>query len=283
MAQFTNRAQLTYGGATIDSNTVTGQLREVLSATKLATNATYRAGDTVTYAVSLINSGAVPLTDLTLTDDLGAITAPSGATYQPLSYVDGTVRYLINGVQRPAPTVTVGDTLTVTGITVPAGGNALLLYDALVNDYADPTPTGTLTNTVTVTGGGISALTASATVSAASDARLSITKSISPVPVVENGILTYGFLIENFGSAAVDEAGDLTVTDTFQPTLGGITVTLNGETLTADTDYTYDATSGAFATVPGKITVPAATYSQGPDGTWITTPGAATLTVSGTV
>ena len=283
MAQFTNQAQLSYNNATVASNVVVGQLQEVLSATKTAVNGAYRAGDTVTYAINLINSGPAAVTGLTLTDNLGAYSPAAGTTYVPLSYVNGTARYFINGVRQSAPTVAAANTLVFSGITVPAGGNATILYDATVNGYADPTEAGQLTNTVTVTGGGITPLTATETVPADTDTRLSITKSIRPVPVVENGILTYTFLIENAGSTAATATGNLTVTDTFQPVLTGITVTLNGATLTEGTDYTYNEATGVFATVPGRIAVPAATYAQGTDGIWVTTPGTATLTVSGTV
>lgn len=283
MAQFTNQAQLSYNNETVTSNVVVGQLQEVLSATKTAVNGSYRTGETVTYAVNLINSGPAAVTGLTLTDDLGAYSPETGITYVPLTYVDGTVRYFINGVRQTAPTVTAGNSLVLTGITVPAGGNATILYDALVNGYANPTATGSLTNTVTVTGGGITPLTATATLPSDVRTGLSITKSISPVPVVENGTLTYTFLIENTGSTAADGTGNLTVTDTFQPVLTGITVTLNGTALTEGTDYTYNETTGVFATVPGRITVPAATFAQGTDGVWVTTPGTATLTVSGTI
>lgn len=283
MAQFTNQAQLSYNNETVTSNVVVGQLQEVLSATKTAVNGSYRTGETVTYVVNLINSGTTAVTGLTLTDDLGAYSPETGTTYVPLTFVDGTVRYFINGVRQTAPTVTAGNSLVLTGITVPAGGNATILYDALVNGYANPTATGSLTNTVTVTGGGITPLTATATLPSDVRTGLSITKSISPVPVVENGTLTYTFLIENTGSTAADGTGNLTVTDTFQPVLTGITVTLNGATLTEGTDYTYNETTGVFATVPGRITVPAATFAQGTDGVWVTTPGTATLTVSGTI
>ena len=283
MAQFTNQAQLSYNNATVASNVVVGQLQEVLSATKTAVNGAYRAGDTVTYAINLINSGPAAVTGLTLTDNLGAYSPAAGTTYVPLSYVNGTARYFINGVRQSAPTVAAANTLVFSGITVPAGGNATILYDATVNGYADPTEAGQLINTVTVTGGGITPLTATETVPADTDTRLSITKSIRPVPVVENGILTYTFLIENAGSTAATATGNLTVTDTFQPVLTGITVTLNGATLTEGTDYTYNEATGVFATVPGRIAVPAATYAQGTDGIWVTTPGTATLTVSGTV
>lgn len=56
MAQFTNQAQLSYNNETVTSNVVVGQLQEVLSATKTAVNGSYRTGETVTYAVNLINS-----------------------------------------------------------------------------------------------------------------------------------------------------------------------------------------------------------------------------------
>lgn len=283
MAQFTNQAQLSYNNSTVSSNVVTGQLQEVLSATKTAVNVSYRVGDTVTYALNLINSGTTALTGLTVTDNLGAYSPETGTTYLPLSYVEDTARYFINGVPQQAPNVTAGDSLVISGITVPAGGNTTVLYDARVNGYADPTATGTLTNTATVAGGGISSLTATATIPANTAALLSITKSVSPVPVVENGLLTYTFRIENTGSTAVDAGGNITVTDTFLPILNGITVTLDGTALVAGTDYTYDETTGVFATVPGRITVPAATYTRGEDGIFVVAPGAATLVVSGTV
>ena len=55
------------------------------------------------------------------------------------------------------------------------------------------------------------------------------------------------------------------------------------QSLTAGTDYTYDA-AGNFATVAGKLLVPAAAYTQDAQtGAWIVTPSTSTLTVSGTI
>ena len=49
-------------------------------------------------------------------------------------------------------------------------------------------------------------------------------------------------------------------------------------------DYTYDETTGAFATTVGTVTVPAATYTQDPvTGAYSVTPGIATLSVTGTI
>ena len=75
MATFTNRATLSYNGRTVDSNTVTGTFLQTLSITKTALSDTYAAGDTVTYVITLVNTGAAPLTGLTLTDNLGAFTS----------------------------------------------------------------------------------------------------------------------------------------------------------------------------------------------------------------
>lgn len=47
--------------------------------------------------------------------------------------------------------------------------------------------------------------------------------------------------------------------------------------------YTYDPDSGRFATLAGRITVPAASYTQNADGTWTVKPGVSVLTVTGTV
>lgn len=74
------------------------------------------------------------------------------------------------------------------------------------------------------------------------------------------------------------------VTDTFDPILSGLTVTLDGVTLVEGTDYTYNQNSGEFATVAGRITVPAATAVQdSTTGVWSITPGSTTLVVTGTV
>ena len=76
---------------------------------------------------------------------------------------------------------------------------------------------------------------------------------------------------------------NIVVTDTFDPILDPITVAFNGTAWTAGVNYTYSTTTGVFSTVAGEITVPAATYTQNPDGTWTITPGISTLTVTGTV
>ena len=139
--------------------------------------------------------------------------------------------------------------------------------------------------TVTVTGDGISTpVTAEEIVVAAVTPELTISKSITPVQVVDNDRVTYTFIIQNTGNEAVVATDNAAVTDTFDPILTDLAVTFNGVNWTQGVHYNYDATTGLFATVPGQILVPAATYTQDPvTGEYTATPGIATLTVTGTI
>lgn len=283
MARFTNFATLSYSGGTTDSNTVTGELLETLSITKTAVTADYAAGDTVTYVLSLINSGTTAFTGLTITDDLGGYELDTDLLY-PLSYKDGSLQYYINGVLQTAPAVTAGPPMTISGISVPAGGNVQLIYETTVTAYAPLGLEAAVTNTVTLTGDGISApLTAEETINMEARADLNISKALCPATVTENGQLTYTFVIENTGSVAAAAGDEVVLTDTFSPILDPITVTFNGTAWTEGTNYTYDPTTGVFTTLAGEITVPAASYTQNTNGAWVTTPGTSTLVITGTV
>ena len=284
MAQFTNQAQLSYNNAVINSNVAIGEVLEVLSADKTAVTTTYTPGGDVTYVINAVNSGATPVSGVTVTDNLGAYTFGETTLY-PLTYKEGSVRLYINGVLQVAPTVEVGPPLVVSGITLPANSNMVLIYEASVTAFAPLGEADSIINTATVTGGGISApITVTETVTPVAEAMLDITKSINPVPVAENGVVTYTFIIRNSGNAPADAAANVTLTDTFLPVLSDLTVLLDGVELSEGTGYTYAITEGDFATVPGVITVPAATYTQDPaTGVWSITPGVTTLTVSGTI
>ena len=283
MAIFTNQATLSYNNTVITSNITTGELLEVLSVTKTALSDTYIGGDTAVYVVSLANSGPTALTGLTVADDLGGYDF-DGDTVTPLDYVDGSLRYFVDGAVQPTPTVTAGPPLTVTGLSVPAGGNALLVYEARLNQFAPAGVGDTITNTVTVSGGGLAnPVSDTATITASAEPYLTISKALCPATVTENGQLTYTFVIQNAGNTDAVATDNATITDTFDPILTDLVVTYNGAVWTEGVDYTYDETTGAFATIPGRITVPAATFTQTPGGAWTVDPGTATLTVTGTV
>ena len=278
MAIFTNQATLVYNGGSANSNIAVGEILEVLSADKTAVEGSYAPGELVTYVITIRNTGTAAFTGLTVTDDLG------GGANAPLTYEAGTVLYFVNGVLQAAPTVTAGPPLVFTGITVPGNGDAVLVYQARANGYASPQIEGTITNTVTITGGGLTApVTATETVNAAIGPDLSITKTITPAQVADNGRVTYTFLIQNSGNQPITAADAAAINDVFDPILTDLAVTLNGTVLAEGTGYTYNAATGQFDTVPGVITVPAATYTQDATGVYTTTPGIATLTVTGTI
>ena len=284
MAQFTNQAQLSYNNTVVNSNVVVGEILEVVSANKTAVVNTYSADGTVTYVISIVNTGGTSVTGLTVTDDLGAYQQGT-ETRVPLSYVDGSVQLFINGVLQAAPTVAAGTSLTVSGMTLPADSDLVLIYTTEVNEFAPLGVGDSIVNTAVVTGNGIpTPITVTETVSPVETPQLRITKSLEPVPVSENGTLTYRFVIENFGNTDATATDNVALSDLFDPILTGVTVSLDGTTWTEGTQYNYSETTGQFNTVPGQITVPAATYTQdAATGVWSVTPGVATLTVSGTV
>lgn len=285
MAIFTNQATLSYSGGVINSNTAVGEIVEVLSMTKTAVGDGYAVGDKVTYVISIVNGGNQDFAGLTVTDDLGGYTLGAGTVY-PLSYEEGSLRYFINGVpQAVSPAVNAGPPLSIGTFSVPAGGNVILIYEATVNQFASPAIGAAITNTATLSGGGIvTPVVAEETVNAEAAAQLNIFKSLSPATVVENGLLTYTFLIENTGNTDAAATDNIVVTDLFNPILESISVTFNGVPWTEGVQYTYNEATGLFTTTAGAITVPAADYVQdAATGQWTITPGTATLVVSGTV
>ena len=181
---------MTYNGNVITSNIATGELIEVLTASKTAVIGTYSQNSEITYVINIINSGSSALTGLTITDDLGRYSFDS-TTLVPLDYVPNSVQYYVNGVLQPAPTVTVGPPLLISGINVPGNGVVTIIYVAETNQYA-PLSLGTdITNTAVIRADSITNVTVTETVTPEADAQLTITKNLSPTTVTENGQLTW--------------------------------------------------------------------------------------------
>ena len=263
MAIFTNQATLRYNGNVVNSNITTGELIEVLSATKTAVIDTYNQGSDITYVINIVNSGAIAFSGLAINDNLGEY--PFGAgTLVPLDYVDGSIRYYVNGILQPAPLVTAGPPLNISGLTVPANGVTTVIYVARANQYAPLDLEGIITNTAVISGGGVTEITVTETVTPESGARLTVAKSICPTTVTENGRLTYTFVIQNVGNTPALVLDNVGITDVFNPILTDLIVTFNDVVWTENVNYTYSEATGEFATVPGQITIPAATYSQDP-------------------
>lgn len=284
MATFYNQATLTYNGMSTTSNITAGEIVSVLAVSKTAVVPSYAEDSRVTYVVSIVNSGTAPFTGLTVTDDLGTYSY-NQLSLTPLTYVTGSIRYYVNGVLQEAPAIVTEKPLTIPGVQVPAGGNAMLIYETVTNEFAPPTADSTVVNTATVTGNGITeTLAAMATIDVSEAPLLSITKSLNPISVPENGQITYTFVIQNSGNTAVTAGDTVSLTDTFNPKLNILSVSLDGTPLALGTGYTYDAASGLFTVPAGQITVPAATFAQdATTGAWSLTPGSTTLVVTGTL
>ena len=305
MPAFYNHATLSYNDIVIDSNTVQGNLNASLSISKDAVHNSYRHGDMITYALNFVNTGSNDSNNLHLYDDLGAYDFNAGSLV-PLDYVDGSVKYYVNGVQQDAPDTDAGAPLHIRGIRVPAGGNSSLLYTVRVNHFAPLSEGSVLTNTATLGREGSAdmprrggpdknhchrcddrttlPILASEDIHPETSPLLTITKSLCPKNVAPCEPLTYTLTIENTGTTAITAADGVVVSDTFDPLLDISSVTYNGEDWSESENYTYNEGTGLFSTVAGQITVPAATYTQDMEsGEWHIIPGVSTIEITGTL
>lgn len=285
MAKFNNQAALTYNNQTTLSNIVTGNLVEIIAISKDAVNRDYAPGETVTYVVNLTNAGPASYTDLTVNDDMGLYFFGMRPLV-PLDYVEGTVQLYVDGVRQDAPAVTAGPPMVITGINLPAGSNAQLIYQAEVNRYAPlGVPVTSITNRVRVTGNGLNdVIEARATIPMNVKPQLSIIKAIDHADVRPEEPVTYTFTVQNSGASEANAGENIVVSDRFMPALNITRVELNDEELTEGADYNYNRMAGLFTTNPGRITVPAATFIQDMQtGAYTTMPGTAILKVTGVI
>lgn len=286
MATFFNQATLSYNGNIADSNIISGTIVETLSVTKNALSSTYTGTEDITYVISIINSGDTAFTNLTVTDNLGKYALADGTTEViPLTYVNGTVNYFVNGVQQTVPTITDNEPLTITGINVPSGGNAIIIYSAKPNQFAPLGSDASITNTAVVSGSSaLNNVTATETVTNSTEPSLTISKSLAPAVVTENGTITYTFDIRNYGGRATVATDNVIFRDVFNPVIDISSVTFNGNPWVENTDYTYNAITGEFVSTNGSITIPAAVFTQDTTtGVWTTEPGVGTLVITGTI
>ena len=283
MATFYNQATLSYNGTVASSNITSGEILEVLSAEKNAVSDSYSQGSENVYMISIVNTGSVCYSGLTVTDDLGAYSfGEDGVNIVPLTYREGSLDYYVNGVKQASPAVTSFSPLTVTGINVPAGGNAMLVYAASANSFAPMGTDAEIVNTAEISGAGFEPVTASETISYSDGIDLAISKSLSPAAVEENGEVTYTFIIQNFGTSPAEAADNVVFSDTFTPALSGLTAEFNGEAWGSGENYAYDPDTGVFTSLDGQITVPAAQFSQNEaTGEWSVQAGVSTLVIKG--
>ena len=194
MATFTNQATLIYNGQSTVSNVTTGEVMSGHTLTKTSISRDYGVDDHISYIVTIANEGGA-ITGATLTDDLGAYTAAGGTTVTPLTYVEGSLLYYVNGVATAAPTAAGGPPLAITGINIPAGANVTLIYEAATNEFTPLEVGGVITNTATLTEAGLAETVAdTATVTARDEVALTIAKAICPPVVNDNDTITYTFI-----------------------------------------------------------------------------------------
>ncbi len=280
MAIITNQANLTYTygttTATVVSNVAETERNAGLSAEKRALESAYREGATLTYLISLKNLGAAAVENLVIADDLGAYTpAGAAAPVMPLTFSGNATLYVDGAFSEELAPIETENGVQFTIPSVPAGADALLVYQAAVNGFAPLASGSAITNTATV---GDEPLTVSATVPVADYADVSIEKEMSPNPITDGDTMTVTFTIENRGNA---EATDLQLTDDFPLALSDVSVTVNGAPIS---DFTFENNT---LTLPSgtqtTMSVPAATFTQDETGTTSVTPGVLTVVMTGTV
>jgi uncharacterized repeat protein (TIGR01451 family) len=283
--QIRNQASIAFqygvSTGTAVSNVATATLLDPLAAEKRALSETYRAGDTVTYVLSVQNNGTATLSGVTLADDLGTYTV-GGATVTPLTYLGDAALY-VNGLFVREIVGAVGDSGVIFTIdSLAPDSNANIVYNALVNGFAPLTEGSTITNTVSVRATGIvTPVTADETITVEDYADVRIQKDMSPDPVSDGDMLTYTFIITNYGNT---DATNVVLTDAFDPAPGDITVSVEGDVIPSE-DYTY---AGGVLTLPTgggtMLAVPAATVTTDPTTGEVTlVPGTLVITVMGTI
>lgn len=286
MAQtITNQARLNFRyndqNGSVLSNIATAILAEPLVVDKNSIESTYRPGDELTFVVSFTGSSASSLTNVIVTDDLGAY-PPGTGTEAPFDFISPAI-YYVNG--NYAGTLTADMSADGVSFNIPsvaAGAGVVIIYKAGVNENAPIAAGSSITNTASVTADGLSSpVTASSTVTAEDYADVRITKTMTPASVADGDLITYEFDIFNYGNT---EATNVVLIDQFDPAPANIMVQINGDTIDPS-NYTY---VGGLLTLPAGtaelLSLPAAAITQDPvTGEVTIVPSAITITVTGII
>ena len=263
MAILNNQANVTYTytGArapeTRTSNVANTTLIEDYSfiINKQALQTGFVPGENITFIVTITNDGVNPLTNFTITDDLGRGTGTSS----PLTYLLNSARLIVNDTTSIInPTTT--DPLSFTISTVLASGESLnLVYVAEVNETIAQN-IDTITNSVSAsatstTGTNPVTETTSNTISRVNDASLVIIKQSNQSIINSGDNLDYTITVSNQGTLA---ATDVVITDTLPEgfTVNNISITQNGTTYNyAPSEYTINPTTNTL-TLPNATGTP---------------------------
>ena len=241
----------------------------------------YSEGDLVTYIMTVSNTSSNPLNTVSITDNLGTFTYQKGEL-TPLTYV-GPAILLVDGQDASANLTTDSSVPSQLVFTIPAlaaGATANIIYTARVNEFAPLELDSTIVNDATLTTDSDCADgNATATVTVAPAADVSIFKQMSPNPVVCGDTVTYTIRLYNYGNIAAE---NVQLTDVFDPIPANITVSRNGVLLDG-TAYIYE---NGTLTVPATAseTIPAATFTRdATTGEVVVTPGTVEYVITGTI
>ena len=263
-----------------------------LSLQKMVVNPNYCLSESMTYVITVKNSGDTAYNNLVVTDNLGSYTYNS-RTVTPLDFIPNTSYISLNesDFTSISTSQTTDNSISFTIPNLAAGASARILFTARANEKARLQSGSTIVNTSSLSQGGesvnadaaIENITASATATVADCPRLEIAKCMSPEALVAGGPVTYTFTVSNYGNT---EASNIQISDQFPAGAApsGIdSITLNGASYT---DYTY--TDGVLF-IPGSgssqtMSLPAASYVQDTTtGAVTANPSVMTIVVSGTV
>ena len=287
MATIENFATVCYtsGGVfeTKVSNLAEIGLESAVNLSKTALGDTYGEDSVITYILSITNTSASAIANVSITDDLGSFVF-GAMELTPLEYTAPAL-LLIDG-QDVSAQLTVDDTtagsLVFSFPSLPAGATANIVYRATVNEFAPLDLNSAIVNTAALTSDSDCADgSASATVTAASAANVSVFKQMAPNPVVCGDVVTYTIRIYNYGNIPAE---DVVLTDTFNPAPDTITVSKDGVVL-GGSEYSY--VGGTLTTPVGTgtpVSVPAATFTRDSEtGILNVTPGVVEYVITGQI
>lgn len=175
-----------------NSNTVNTQINSaIVTANKVASSAFANVGDTVTYTITLTNSGNVTANQVVITDVI-----PAGSTFVLGSLV---------GMMGTPPNFTVVN-------PIPAGGTITVSFDVLIgSSVPNPNP---LENTASIAfaytvdpanpNGASGTILAGPAITQVNTAKLAVTKSADKAISYIGDIITYQIAVKNTGNVAAN-------------------------------------------------------------------------------
>lgn len=282
---FTNRAALLCEGHVVLSNIVTGERVPSLFLRKAASAAAYEPGGQLQYTLTITNTAPTPFAALTLLDDLGRYLF-MGFPRFPLSYIEGSATLELvsaSGTAQGMVTATQNEDGVLFAFALPANTTVLLRYRVTVSAFASPAAGYSITNVAVLQGEGLPApLKATLTLPVAEQARLAVAKTAHGIPE-EGQPFTFTLVVLNYGNVPVTAADFVVLSDPLDPPLAQLTVTANGVPWTQGVQYQYEDGFFYFRTESGAIELDAATVTQNDFGTWVLSPAALVLTLTGVV